>query len=149
MKVYVDTSVFGGCFDPEFEKWSNGFFKEVDKGLKTIVISALVNNEIEDAPEQVRSLFARYEFHAEKVLVTDEAVHLAEMYIKEKALTPRFFNDGLHIALATIHKIDVLVSWNFKHIVNLNRIRIFNSINLKNGYGLIEIRSPREILIEK
>ena len=61
----------------------------------------------------------------------------------------KFFEDALHIAIATINKVDVLVSWNFKHIVNINRIRLYNSVNLKSGYSMIDIRSPREILTEK
>jgi hypothetical protein len=71
---------------------------------------------------------------------------LAETYISEGALTNKSYNDALHIALATINNADVLASWNFKHIVNINRIRLYNSINLKLGYRLIEIRTPREIL---
>ncbi len=53
-----------------------------------------------------------------------------------------------HIAVATLGRVDVVVSWNFKHIVNLNRIRLYNSVNLKLGYPMIEIRSPREVLDE-
>jgi hypothetical protein len=78
--------------------------------------------------------------------VTDETIELAETYINEGALTIKSYNDALHIALATLNNADVLASWNFKHIVNLNRIRLYNSINLKLGYRMIEIRTPREIL---
>lgn len=46
------------------------------------------------------------------------------------------------------NKVDILVSWNFKHIVNLNRIRLYNATNLKYGYQILEIRTPREILNE-
>lgn len=78
--------------------------------------------------------------------ITDRAINLAETYINEGALTNKSYNDALHIALATLHNSDVLASWNFKHIVNLSHIRLYNSINLKLGYKLIEIRTPREIL---
>jgi len=61
-------------------------------------------------------------------------------------LTNKSYNDALHIALATLNNSDVLASWNFKHIVNLERIRLYNSINLRFGHRLIEIRTPREIL---
>ena len=77
---------------------------------------------------------------------TDEAIVLAETYINEGALTNKSYNDALHIALATLNNASVLASWNFKHIVNLDRIRIYNSINLKLGYRIIEIRTPREII---
>jgi hypothetical protein len=75
---------------------------------------------------------------------TDEAVDLATEYISEKVVGQTSYSDCLHIALATINRADFLVSWNFKHIVNVQRIRGYNSINIKNGYRQIEIRSPRE-----
>ena len=77
--------------------------------------------------------------------VNDEVIKLAETYINDGALTNKSYN-ALYIALATINNADVLASWNFKHIVNINRIRLYNSINLKLGYKMLEIRTPREIL---
>lgn len=146
MKVYVDTSVYGGMFDHEFEKWSKLFFKEVDLGLKSVYTSNLVKQEILEAPAEVKNLFLKYEKKAEFIEINNMVARLAETYISEKVLTPKFFNDAVHIAAATIYKVDVIVSWNFKHIVNLNRIRLFNSVNLKQGFSIIEIRSPREVL---
>lgn len=84
--------------------------------------------------------------HIIGIAINDEAIELAETYIKEGALTNKSYNDALHIALATLNNSDVLASWNFKHMVNLERIRLYNSINLRLGYRLIEIRTPREIL---
>ena len=75
---------------------------------------------------------------------TNEAVELAGEYITEKVVGQTSFADCLHIALATINKADFLISWNFKHIVNVQRIAGYNSINIKNGYKSLEIRSPRE-----
>lgn len=72
----------------------------------------------------------------------DEAVELATEYITEKVVGKASYVDCLHIALATINRADILVSWNFKHIVNIERIRGYNSINIKNGYKQLEIRSP-------
>jgi hypothetical protein len=80
------------------------------------------------------------------IFVSDEVINLAEKYIEEGALTIKSFNDALHISLATLNNADVLASWNFKHIVNLDRIKLYNSINLRLGYKIIEIRSLREIL---
>lgn len=148
MKVYVDTSVFGGYFDKEFKKWSVAFFDEVDLGIHKIVSSALVEQELKGAPENVKGLYERNKKNIQEVIVDDSMIKLAEHYIEEEVISKKYFNDGLHIAIASIYKIDVLVSWNFKHIVNLNRIRLFNAVNLKNGYLPIEIRSPREILKE-
>jgi len=81
----------------------------------------------------------------ERVELTDEARELAEKYILEKVIGKTSRADCQHIALATINKADVLASWNFKHIVNLERIRGYNSVNFREGYQMIEIRTPKEI----
>ena len=150
MNVYADTSVIGGCFDEEFKKWSNALIKEFISGIKRIVISDLTLQELELARPEVREKIR--EIPEENILgigINDEAIQLAETYITEGALTNKSYNDALHIALATLNNSDVLASWNFKHIVNLERIRLYNSINLRLGYRIIEIRTPREILTLK
>ncbi|MFM8514620.1 MAG: hypothetical protein ACKOBI_12925 [Bacteroidota bacterium] len=81
-----------------------------------------------------------------RVELTEEAVNLADTYIAEKVVGKTSREDCFHIALATIHKADILVSWNFKHIVNVFRIRGYNAVNLKLGYAQIDIRSPKEII---
>ena len=147
MKVYADTSTIGGCFDEEFKDYSNALFREFVSGNKILMLSDLTAQELELARKEVKE-----KIHEIPVLyrvdigISDEAIKLAESYIEEGALTNKSYNDALHIALATIYFADVLASWNFKHIVNLNRIRLYNSINLKLGYRMIEIRTPREIL---
>jgi|ERR1035437_54653 predicted nucleic acid-binding protein len=147
MIVYVDTSVIGGCFDEEFKEWSNALFEEFKVGVKKIMISDLMLQELELAREEVRNKITivpeTFRYNAG---ITDEAIELAETYIAEGALTNKSYNDALHIALATLNPADVLASWNFKHIVNLERIRLYNSINLRLGYKFVEIRTPREIL---
>lgn len=147
MKVYTDTSVIGGCFDDEFKEWSNALFQEFVSGIKQIVLSDLTLRELDFAREEVRDKVKEIpDRHRIGIGITDEAIHLAETYISEGALTNKSYNDALHIALATLNNPDVLASWNFKHIVNLDRIRLYNSINLRVGYRMIEIRIPREIL---
>ncbi len=147
MKVYADTSTIGGCFDEEFREWSIALFEEFKAGIKIIMLSDLTLQELELARQEVREKINEIPIHNRLATgITDEAIKLAEKYITEGALTKKSFNDALHIALATINNSDVLTSWNFKHIVNLSRIRLYNSINLKLGYRLIEIRTPREIL---
>ncbi|MCX5900966.1 MAG: PIN domain-containing protein [Proteobacteria bacterium] len=149
MKVYVDTSVFGGCFDDEYRKWSTRLFRELRQGTKCAIISDITIKELENAPQKVKKLLDILPDKNRKTVFSgDEDIALATAYINEGAITARFYNDALHIAIATINKVDVLVSWNFKHIVNLNRIRLYNSVNLKRGYSLIEIRSPMEVLNE-
>jgi predicted nucleic acid-binding protein len=150
MKVYTDTSVIGGCFDEEFKEWSNALFQEFILGTKQIMLSDLTLQELELARKEVREKVKEIpEQHLLVIGIEDEAIRLAETYIYEGALTNKSYNDALHIALATLNNSDVLASWNFKHIVNLERIRLYNSINLRLGYRMIEIRTPREILTFK
>lgn len=146
MKIYLDTSVFGGCFDDEFSKWTIPLFNDINEGLHQAVISDLTLLEMEPAPKRVSDLmFGVIDGGAALIQTTAESEELAEMYISEGGLTEKSFADANHIAMATLYNVDVLISWNFKHIVNLNRIRVFNSVNLRHGYRNIEIRSPLEI----
>jgi hypothetical protein len=99
------------------------------------------------APESVRNrLLEIPEAHQIILADTPEADVLAEAYQAHGVVGPGSRSDALHVALATMGRVDVLVSWNFKHIVNLGRIRLFNAVNLEQGYGLIEIRTPKEVL---
>jgi predicted nucleic acid-binding protein len=150
LKVYIDTSVIGGCFDKIFQEWSNKLFAEFISGKKIAVISDTVLKELESAPKEVREKIETIpnEF-VEKYEITAEIINLTEKYLEQKIVTNKFRDDALHIAIATVLNVDVLVSWNFKHIVNLNRIRQFNSINLFEGYKELEIRTPREVLDEQ
>ncbi|MDR1887670.1 MAG: hypothetical protein LBQ70_07140, partial [Prevotellaceae bacterium] len=101
-----------------------------------------------NAPLPVKELLENIpEQYKRKVELTEEATMLADCYIKEKVVGKTSREDCFHIALATIHRADVLVSWNFKHIVNILRIRGYNSVNIKYGYPAIDIRSPKEIVI--
>jgi hypothetical protein len=145
-RTYVDTSVIGGCFDAEFATWSNGLFKDFRLGTYLPVVSDIVAAEIEDAPEAVRARHAELiELGAELLVADEEAVRLADVYQARKILTPKFYDDGLHIALATIAAVDLLVSWNFKHIVHYDKIRLFNAVHLEMGYRPLQIYSPREV----
>jgi len=104
-------------------------------------------DELENAPIQVRELVKHLKVDfTEFVEITEEAVELAMQYIKEKVVGQTSYADCLHIALATIHHANFLVSWNFKHIVNVQKIMGYNSINIKNGYKQLEIRSPRDFI---
>jgi predicted nucleic acid-binding protein len=147
IKVYVDTSVFGGCFDEEFREWSRKLLDEFKSGLKILVLSDLTLKELEEAPTNVRNVVGEVpEGHKVYILLDEEARALARHYIDEEVVSASYLLDAQHIALATVKRVDVLVSWNFKHIVNLDKIRRYNAVNLKYGYPLLEIRSPREVL---
>ena len=145
-RVYTDTSVIGGCFDAEFRTWSNGLFHDFRLGLFVPVVSAVVAAEIEDAPAVVRGAYADLlTMSAEVLLVTDEALDLADAYLERGVLTPKFYDDATHIALATLADVDLVVSWNFRHIVHYDKIRAFNAVNLERGYKPVQIYSPREV----
>jgi hypothetical protein len=111
------------------------------------VYSDLTETELLNAPENVRGFFKELpKENLERVIVNDEILVLASKYIDEKVVGKTSFDDCIHIATATLSKADILVSWNFKHIVNVYRIRGYNSINIRSNYQLLEIRSPKEII---
>lgn len=146
MKFYVDTSVWGGYFDKEFAAWTVPFFEQARNGLFTVVLSDITVSELQDAPEQVRLLPTTIPITSlELVNINSEQLTLADHYVNEGALTPKFRSDARHIAITTILKLDTLVSWNFKHMANFFRIKQYNSINLKFGYQTIDIRTPKEV----
>lgn len=150
LEVYTDTSVFGGCFDDEFKEYSKALIEQFRRGEKILTISDLTLQELQNAPKQVLEIYDSIpKQFIEFTVLDDEAKFLAKKYLDEKAVIRKFLIDAQHIAIATVNRVDVLVSWNFKHIVNLRRIQLYNATNLKYGYALIEIRSPREVIDEK
>jgi len=149
-RIYIDTSVIGGCEDEEFAQWSVQLFKEFQQGIRIAVISDLTRIELEKAPESVRKILSSIPYADDgNVFLTEEAETLAKKYIDEGVISAKHIVDAQHIAIASVERVDVLVSWNFKQIVNLEHIRAFNSVNLKLGYPILEIRSPREVIREK
>jgi hypothetical protein len=145
-RIYTDTSVIGGCFDAEFAPWSNGLMQDFRQGLFRPVLSEVVAVEIHLAPEPVRVQYAELlNLGAEFLMVSDEALDWAAVYEARGILAARFRNDMLHIALATVADVDIVVSWNFRHVVRFEKIRLFNAVNLALGYKPIQIYSPREV----
>ncbi len=146
-RFYFDTSVFGGVYDKEFTEVSVQLFEKVKLGQVVCVYSDLTEGELFDAPEHVKNFFRELpKENLEIVKISREAIELAKSYIDENVVGKTSFDDCVHIALATIHKVDILVSWNFKHIVNVYRIRGYNAVNLRSGYQTLEIRSPKDII---
>lgn len=145
-RVYIDTSVLGGCFDPEFARWSNALIEDFRAGRLKPVISEIITAETADAPPAVRELLADLlTLTPETLIITPEMLALADAYQEHGILTPKFDADGLHIALATSAEVDLLVSWNFRHIVRYDKIRLFTAVNLERGYKPLAIYSPREV----
>jgi len=145
--LYLDTSVIGGYYDVEFEKETRLLFEDIIKGEFEVLYSSLTEDELINAPQRVRELINELpKDNKQKIELTEEATHLADCYLAENVVGKTSREDCLHIALATVYRADILVSWNFKHIVNVKRIRGYNAVNLKYGYATIDIRSPKEII---
>jgi predicted nucleic acid-binding protein len=146
-RVYIDTSVVGGYFDDEFHEDTKRFFERVFRKDFIVYFSEISETELSLAPSQVRNLKDRIPMDCYRYLELDhESKNLAQVYISEKILGQASYNDAYHIALSTVNRLDVLVSWNFKHIVNFDKIKLFNSVNLRLGYPMIDIRSPLEFI---
>lgn len=148
-RIYVDASVVGGCEDDEFAAHSIRLMESFVKGDFVLVVSTLTVQELAAAPDEVRRRLASVpDAHIETLQLDAEAMELAEAYISEGVITARMRVDAQHIAIASVARVDVLVSWNFRHIVNLYRIHGYNSVNLRRGYPPLEIRAPREVLLD-
>ena len=146
-RIYIDTSVVGGYFDDEFKEPTRRLFKRLSDAEVKFVISDLLELELLQSPQRVKELLLDFPSESfERVELTNEVMKLADKYITDKVVGRTSLEDCRHIALATINKVDALASWNFKHIVNLNRIKGYNSVNLKLGYSQIEIRTPQELV---
>ncbi|MFI5200991.1 MAG: PIN domain protein [Candidatus Kapaibacterium sp.] len=150
MRVYLDTSVIGGCFDEKFREASRKLMECIQIGIYGAMVSQVLLDELMDAPQEVREVLDN--FGPEDVIIiptTPEVDELTDAYLLAKVVTPKYREDAAHIAHATVGGADVLVSWNFRHIVNLSRIEGFNAVNEKHGYPHIEIRSPEELIYGK
>lgn len=147
IRIYADTSVIGGCLDDEFSETSRGLLEAASAGRFALLLSDLLAVELERAPTEVQSVLAELPTEAfERVQSNEESVRLRDAYLSAGVVTRKHAADAHHISLATVSRADVLVSWNFKHIVHWDKIRAFNAVNLKEGYPQIEIRSPREVV---
>ena len=146
-RIYADTSVIGGCVDAEFEKASQLLMETFRRSEATLVISSLTLLELASAPAAVQAALSRVpEADREYVELTEDAVVLANLSIDAGAIGAKNRADAQHIAVATVSRVGVLVSWNFRHIVNLRKIQAYNSVNLREGYPTLEIRTPREVI---
>jgi hypothetical protein len=145
-RIYVDTSVIGGCCDPEFQEWSRGLLADFQAGIFSLVLSELTDAEIQDAPDEVKNVYLDFRECADEIIeLSSEAIELADAYVKHNILPANFRNDARHIGMATIVGVDLVVSWNFKHIVHFERVQKFNAVNIEMGYKPILIYSPREV----
>jgi len=146
IRVYVDTSVFGGIYDDEFAEPSSAFFSLAREDRFHLLTSPLVIAELRDAPPDVRELYERFEPLLDLAPVTAAVLTLRDAYLAAGVVTARWADDAIHVATATVHDAELIVSWNFRHMVNYERIRGYNAVNLLNGYRTLDIRTPQEVL---
>ena len=147
LRVYIDTSVVGGCLDEEFAQPSRALLDMVRTAKVTLLISDVLLEELARAPDKVRSLLESLPTECTELLtLSADAATLRDAYLAAGVVGPAAERDAEHVAIATVAKADVIVSWNFKHIVHLEKIRLFNAVNLTHGYAMIDIRSPLEVV---
>ena len=147
LRLYIDTSVFGGCFDDEFSEESKRLLETTSSGHVVFLVSEVVLAELRRAPQNVQNLFQTIPDEALELLdKSPETVALSQAYLAARVVTAKSRNDAEHVAYATVARADAIVSWNFKHIVRLDRIKGFNKVNFENGYGVLQIVSPKEVL---
>ncbi|HPO12980.1 MAG TPA: hypothetical protein PLI09_06010 [Candidatus Hydrogenedentes bacterium] len=149
MRVYADTSVFGGALDPEFSALSEPFFDRVRGGAVELVVSAVVVDELEGAPQAVCDFFEELAPLIVRVEVDEDARALRQAYMRAEIVGPRWKADALQVAVATVSGCRAIVSWNFKHIVNFRRILLYNEVNQAEGYAPIAIHTPPEVIIDE
>lgn len=145
-RVYADTSVFGGVFDEEFQQASTRFFEQVRRGRFELLSSAVVQAEIDPAPDEVKGFFDDILKVARIVEVSDDALALRQAYLDAGILTRDSADDALHVALATVSGCALIVSWNFKHIVHYRKVPLYNAVNALKGYTSLGIHSPQEVI---
>lgn len=146
-RIYLDTSVFGGLFDKEFKKYTEPLFERIKNFEFQMLYSNITEDELKFAPKRIKNIVNLLPKNSTEYIKSDfETMSLAKKYIAKNVVGETSYIDCLHIALATIHNANILVSWNFKHIVNVVRIIGYNSVNLSEGYKQIDIRSPRELI---
>ena len=147
LRIYLDTSVFGGLWDKEFRDSTSILFNQIKAGKFNLVTSEVVEAEIEEAPPKVKQCFQELLPQAELVIVNPEAIDLQQAYLQAKIVSASYTTDALHVALATVSHCSAIVSWNFKHIVHFQKVPLYNAVNQARGYHPIAINSPQEVII--
>ncbi len=143
LRIYTDTSVIGGCFDPQFAKDSLYLVELARRGRIVLLLSDVVIAELEGAPERVRGVLARVPASAvEDVPITADVTRLRDAYLKAGIVGPKWVDDATHVAAASVAGADAIVSWNFKHIVRLDKMKAYNRVNRTLGYGELTIATP-------
>jgi predicted nucleic acid-binding protein len=150
LRVYSDSSVIGGCRDIEFEDDSVRLIGWARQRELTLLISEVTLRELEAAPSAVREILSGIPLDCwEFVPLTTEILALRDAYIRAGVVGPQWLNDAAHVATATVAQADAIVSWNFKHIVRLEKIKGYNWVNESLGYRSLTIITPREVRLDE
>jgi predicted nucleic acid-binding protein len=150
LRVYIDTSVIAGCLDDEFSLESNQLMEAIKQEKFILLMSDIIVSELINAPQAVKDILLSIPQRViEVVKITAEVLQLRNAYINEGVVTSKSINDATHVAAATIARAAAIISWNFKHIVRLDKMKGYNQINLLNGYGILTIISPLEVTIDE
>jgi len=150
LKIYIDTSVIGGCFDSEFETDLLQLIERIKTGQFILLLSDVVLSELKNAPAKVQTILTSIPTaYIEQIELTAEIFELQQAYLDAAILTEKWADDALHVACATVARADALISWNFKHIVRLDKMKAYNQINLLNGYGILTILVPKGVLTDE
>ena len=146
-RLYLDTSVIGGYFDAEWMDETRELWAQARAEKWQLLTSIVTERELHDAPGQVRQLFEEtFQRATDLLAVMDEVENLAQEYLKAGVVSAKFADDARHVALCTVHRINYLVSWNFRHLVNVRREAGFNAVNLLQGYPPVSIVNPKELI---
>lgn len=147
LRIYTDTSVIGGCFDEEFADASNQLFDGVRACRFKLLVSEVVAREIAAAPVRVQQVLTSLgPDQTEQVPIDERVVDLATAYLEAGVVGSRWFDDAIHVAAATVARADAIVSWNFKHIVRLDKIKAYNVVSEAKGFHSLTILSPTEVI---
>lgn len=147
LRIYIDTSVVGGCLDAGFADDSCALLEMARRGGVALLVSDLLAAELMRAPAEVQAVYIGLpESAMERTERSHETERLRDLYLVAGIVGPASAQDAHHVAIATVAGADVIVSWNFKHLVHFDKIRGFNAVNLREGYSPVEIRSPKEMV---
>lgn len=146
-RYYIDLSVVVGYYDEKYKEATTKLYDRLDNDEVIFVISELLEVELTSMLFPINAPFLNYSSdRVERIKLSKDCYDLAQSYIDDQVTSQFGLELCLHIAMATINKVDVFVSWNYKYYVNLDKIRAYNSVNLRLGYSMIEIRSPRDLV---
>lgn len=151
LRLYIDTSVLGGIFDTEDTQRVNTaetLLQSIKDGIYEGFISRLTIEEVFAAPDKIHETLQNKISNASLNILeeTEESLSLAEAYLTDGAIPEKYRDDARHIAIGVVNELDYIISWNYKHMVNIAVRRRVNSTNIRMGYNLIEIISPEEVI---